>query len=88
MAKTLNEWLSEMERLDKEAKDGLLFEAHERDISMCWLIDEQTRGLCFKALTELPRAVEIIKAIMESYTGHNKEHILGVIEKILNGVEK
>jgi hypothetical protein len=35
--------------------------AEERDIRMHWLIDERTRGISFRGLSELPRAVMIIK---------------------------
>lgn len=87
--KTLQQWLDEMDKLDLEAKGGLLFEIYERDITIRWLVDERTRGISVKGLFELPRAVRVIKLLIEEqcrateYTEDLKA-LNAKIKKILN----
>lgn len=77
MSKTLTEWLSEMERLDKEATKGPYYYLSTEDPRFAHLIGypgqqlaevaitngETTNELLARSRTELPRAVEVIRCL-------------------------
>lgn len=89
----LQQWLDAMDKLDREATpgpwstgkplDGTVYVGTGGPDGYNFGVRECDAPLVCQSRTELPRAVKILRWVLESYTGHNKGTVMDEIEKIL-----